>query len=501
MSEHPKDRADRPLSSGSSRRLVGWKAIGHYLGCTERTARRWEAVRGLPVHRIPGEGRRSVWAHPQELSAWLEALSPEAQESLRTEGDPAPEPDPAPQVELGAAQAPAEPAPRLVPPEPPLALAVPRPERRWPAWRAVALVLGVLLLVAGVLDFMRLPADARGDLRTAYDDNAQARGTYLNARYELSTRSSSGLLAAERGFRELVERYPERAAGWSGLAESYLLLREFGSLTDQEAYPKAERAARTAIALDPRAATAWLDEAFITWWWRGDGDQAFSQFDTALRLEPNSARAHHWLATALAARGQFARALEEIARARALSPENRAIVADEAYLRFGAGQQGDAVATLERLTQLDPGFEAPHYYLSRIYLLAGRYPDFLREAETAAQLRGQDDVLAQLRGCEHGLNSFGPQALVAQLAATEADRWALGRGSAVQVAQYRALARDRAGAMHWLEVAADAQDPNLRSLVAYPEFSAYRKDPEFVAIANRAPQPAPLPGEGLAPHS
>ncbi|MBS0378386.1 MAG: hypothetical protein JSS29_07870 [Proteobacteria bacterium] len=491
------------MNGGASRRLVGWKSIGQYLGCTERTARRWEAVRGLPVHRIPGEGRRSVWAHTQELSDWLEALSPEAQESLRSELDPAPESALIAAVAPAEADIPAAPAPMpaLPPPDLPVAPPVPAPERRWPAWRAAALVLGVLLVIAGALDFMRGRPNPYDGVRTAYDDNAQARATYLNARYELSTRSSSGLIAAEQGFRELVEHYPERAAGWSGLAESYLLLREFGSMTDQEAYPQAERAARAAIALDPKAATAWLDEAFITWWWRGDSDQAFSQFDTALRLEPGSARAHHWLATALAARGDFTRALEEIARARALSPENRAIIADEAYLRFGAGQEGDAVATLERLTQLDPGFEAPHYYLSRIYLLSGRYPEFLHEAETAAQLRGQDDVLAQLRGCEQGLKSYGPQALVAQLAATEADRWAEGKGSAVQVAQYRALARDRAGAMHWLEVAADGQDPNLRSLVAYPEFSAYRKDPEFVAIANRLPQSAPLPGEGHAPHS
>jgi len=33
----------------SNRRIVGWKANGQFLGCTERTARRWQR-RALPHH-------------------------------------------------------------------------------------------------------------------------------------------------------------------------------------------------------------------------------------------------------------------------------------------------------------------------------------------------------------------------------------------------------------------------------------------------------------------
>src|SRR6516165_7672348 len=77
-------------------RLVGWKAIGQFLRCTERTARRWEAYRGMPVHRIPGGGRSSVWASPNELNAWLQALPSDVQATLRAEaGSDAATPTPA----------------------------------------------------------------------------------------------------------------------------------------------------------------------------------------------------------------------------------------------------------------------------------------------------------------------------------------------------------------------------------------------------------------------
>ena len=71
------------------------------------------------------------------------------------------------------------------------------------------------------------------------------------------------------------------------------------------------------------------------------------------------------------------------------------------------------------------------------------------------------------------------------LATGEAQRWQQNRGSAVQVAIYRALAHDRAGMLRWLAVATDGHDHNLSFLQGFPEFSSYSQDPEFVAIVNR----------------
>ena len=89
-------RTGTGTDGSGGRRLVGWKAIGQFLRCTERTARRWEAYRGMPVHRIPGGGRSSVWASPDELSGWLQALPTDVQATLRAEaGSDAATPTPA----------------------------------------------------------------------------------------------------------------------------------------------------------------------------------------------------------------------------------------------------------------------------------------------------------------------------------------------------------------------------------------------------------------------
>lgn len=70
---------------GSAKTLVSWKEIAVFLNRAVRTVKRWEQERGLPVHRVPGGERGSVFAYPDELMEWLKG------KSLELEAD---DPDP-----------------------------------------------------------------------------------------------------------------------------------------------------------------------------------------------------------------------------------------------------------------------------------------------------------------------------------------------------------------------------------------------------------------------
>jgi len=67
----------QPSPSNSERRLDSWKEIAAFFGRDERTVRRWETERGLPVHRVPGGGRSSVFAYSDELADWLKGRTQE----------------------------------------------------------------------------------------------------------------------------------------------------------------------------------------------------------------------------------------------------------------------------------------------------------------------------------------------------------------------------------------------------------------------------------------
>src|SRR6202041_1755241 len=58
-------------------RLDSWKEIAAFFGRDERTVRRWEKERGLPVHRVPGGARSAVFAYTNELADWLKGRSQE----------------------------------------------------------------------------------------------------------------------------------------------------------------------------------------------------------------------------------------------------------------------------------------------------------------------------------------------------------------------------------------------------------------------------------------
>jgi hypothetical protein len=66
------------MSEPEDDRFDSWKEIATHLKRDLRTVRRWETERGLPVHRVPGNGRRAVFAYRSEIDVWLRAANAEA---------------------------------------------------------------------------------------------------------------------------------------------------------------------------------------------------------------------------------------------------------------------------------------------------------------------------------------------------------------------------------------------------------------------------------------
>ena len=59
------------MPSSQQKRLDSWKTIAEYLDRDVRTVTRWATSRGLPVHRVPGGKRQSVFAYSNEIDEWL----------------------------------------------------------------------------------------------------------------------------------------------------------------------------------------------------------------------------------------------------------------------------------------------------------------------------------------------------------------------------------------------------------------------------------------------
>jgi hypothetical protein len=64
------------MEEATNRRILnGWKQISNHIDRGVRTAQRWEALLGMPVHRPALKDRSAVVAFSDELESWLSRTS------------------------------------------------------------------------------------------------------------------------------------------------------------------------------------------------------------------------------------------------------------------------------------------------------------------------------------------------------------------------------------------------------------------------------------------
>ena len=365
-------------------RLDGWKAIARHLGRDERTVRRWEA-RGLPVNRVPGGPRAPVYGTVVELDRWLNANAGLAAAGDAEANGPAP-PD-------------AQPAPEDSP------ALTSRPRARGLTVPLLAAALGATAVLAATWPSPRKPVRSVESVAlsapvAAVDGEANA--DYLDGVHAWTMRTPTSLAQARQDFGAAIAREPGYAPAYAGLANTYLLLREFGSMADADAYPKAAAAADTALRLDPVLAAAHRARAFLLFWWKHDPGGAWNEFDRAAALAPADALTWHWYATAVNMAGRHGEALRLIQRARALDPASTAILTDEAMILYDAGSHAEGRAQLQRVIALDPANVDAHLYLAQIARYEGRADEYRNEMARADKLRG-------LRAADPSMATAGPR--------------------------------------------------------------------------------------------
>jgi tetratricopeptide (TPR) repeat protein len=386
--------AQRDVPSG--RRLDSWKEIAAFLGRGERTVRRWETERGLPVHRIPGGGRSAVFAYSDELAEWLKGSNedlPDEPVSVSGKTDEIKDDGPrdkGPTLASGPVAVSSD-APGME------AKSSSRPSssRGSIVWLAV-LVLAAMFVGFSLFGHRNFHFPAMAGRHTP---NTEAQDLYLKGRYFWDRRTPYDLTKAIDYFTQAIVKDPGDAEAYVGLADCYNLLREFGSMAPSEAYPRAISAAQRAMELDDASAEAHLSLAFGTYWWLWHGATAEREFKRALELDPKLVRAHHWYATFLLSQNRLPEALDQMEQAQRLEPSSNAILADKGFLLWQSGRHDEAVALLKQLETTDASFSSTHDYLGRIYWQQKDYPKWLAEDRRMAELRHDEkgEELAQAR--------------------------------------------------------------------------------------------------------
>ncbi len=456
---------DSGLNS-ADRRLDSWKEIAAFFGRDERTVKRWEKERGLPVHRVPGGGRGTVFAFSNELTDWLRSSQlKEPAESGVKEGIV------------------------LVPPDESGPIRVPM-ERPWGLIGTVLTLVFFAVIAFGFSRFYNLHS-VHGHIlptispRVSAEAHKKAEESYLQGRYHWNKRTPEDLAQAEDDFAKATQLDPNYALAYAGTADCYNLLREYTQTPASQTFPLAIAAAQKSIELDPELSEGHRALAFALFHWNWDVEGAEREFKRAIELNPKDVEAHHWYATALMPLARYPEAIAQIELARQLDPASSSIAADRAMIFYASGRTEQSIQILRELEIADPNFSSPPNYLARIYFEQRQYEKYFAEAEVAAKLSHDDSALASIQVSRREFKSGGEMALLEEMLAEQLESFRQGRTDAISVAMIYACQGNKQEALDYLEKAYQRHDYGLISVRGWTRFKGMGDDPQFQDLLRR----------------
>jgi TolB-like protein/DNA-binding winged helix-turn-helix (wHTH) protein/Tfp pilus assembly protein PilF len=218
--------------------------------------------------------------------------------------------------------------------------------------------------------------------------NPEAYEAYLTGRYYWNKRTGDGLKRAIDQFKLAIDKDPNYAQAYTGLADSYALSGdwEYGLLSPDEAFPKAKAAATKALALDDDLAEAHTSLAFVLDLYDWNWELAEKEYKRALALNPSYATAHHWYAWHLIVTGRHSEAIAESRKAESLDPLSPIISADLADALCVAHLCDESVQQSRKTLEMHPYFAVAHYQLGQALTQKRMHTEAIASLQRAIEL-------------------------------------------------------------------------------------------------------------------
>jgi TolB-like protein/DNA-binding winged helix-turn-helix (wHTH) protein len=225
--------------------------------------------------------------------------------------------------------------------------------------------------------------------------NPEAYDAYLEGRFYWGKRTSESLKRGLWFFEQAIQKDPESALSYAGVADTYNILADYTLIPSAQALPKAKEAASKALQLDDSLAEAHASLAWTKLHYDWDWSGAEREFRRAIELRPGYATSHQWYAELLAATGRFDEALAEMRRAEELDPLSAVIHIGIGRMLYLARRYDQATIQLRNATELYPNLVYARVYLAFCYDQEKLYPQALVELDAANALANQKYSIGQ----------------------------------------------------------------------------------------------------------
>ena len=314
--------------------------------------------------------------------------------------------------------------------------------------------------------------------------NTEAYQLYLHGRDYWNKRTGESAKKAAEFFQQAIDKDPNYAMAYVGLAESYVV----SDLPLPEAQSRSTAAATKALELDPTLGEPHATIANYKDVYDYDFAGAEQEFKRAIELSPNYATAYHWYGEFLVFQGRFDEAFAQYKKALELDPYSSAIGTDYALGLANARRYDQAIDYLNKLAETDPGYIRTHEYLSEVYIMAGRYEDSLREKEKEMTLSGKDPASIEKNKQEllAAYKASGPKGYWARLLELFQEYRKKGDDIPDRTMAYvYAQLNDRDKAFEYLNRTLDTRDAAFMDLKVGPRWDNLRSDARWPAALKR----------------
>jgi TolB-like protein/Flp pilus assembly protein TadD len=250
-------------------------------------------------------------------------------------------------------------------------------------------------------------------LVTSTTTNAAAYTLYLEGRYLWNKRPGDVVWQAIDRFEKAIAVDPKFAPAHAALAGVYGTLGawESGVLPPAEAFANAKASAQRALELDPQLAAAHTARAYTTLHFDWKADEACSELEQALALNPAWVDAHHWHSHALCAAGRFDESLTACRHTLELDPLNPLMHAHLAWHYYMARDYSNALTRAQQVVSMESHFHWGHLFAGWSLERLGRYDEAVVALRDAARVSNNNPVMVAGLGYALAVNDDRREAM------------------------------------------------------------------------------------------
>jgi Tfp pilus assembly protein PilF len=342
-----------------------------------------------------------------------------------------------------------------------------------PKWLLVAGASAVLAAAFGVYQW---------STPKRHTPDPQAYQLYLQGRRDIQEFTEHGFKQSVVDFQNAIQRDPEYAAAYAGLADAYSYQASFELRKPKDVMPLAESNAAKAIEKDPQTAEAYTSLGIVALLYDWELPLAEQRFERSLKINSQDAFTQHFLGHYYELVGNWPQALKQMQRAHDMEKLSPMYGEDMALDLFLNRRNEEAIGQLRETVGLAPEDPFAYALLAMALEAVGDSAESLEQAQTAMTKAGMLTVAGNLGGVFCRLQR--PELARDILKQLETEEQAGKYVAPLEFAMVHFALGDKTGGMTRMREAVNERSFNLGLNLGDPVFDLVREDPEFAALMN-----------------